>query len=31
MDYAKLLKDLDQNHILEAYNKANPEERKALE
>ena len=31
MDYVKLLKDLDQNHILEAYNKASAEERKALE
>lgn len=30
MDYQKFLKDLDQTHILEAYNKASAEDKKAL-
>jgi len=30
MDYSKLLKDLDQGHILEAYNTSSGEDKKVL-
>lgn len=30
MNYEKFLKDIDQTHILEAYLKASPEDKKAL-
>ena len=31
MDYIKLLTDLDQGHIVDAYNKASQQDRTALE